>query len=419
MTTVVPPPSSAGSGSTTSNTTSNAVGTGAADIVVDLPVECCNVSFVDDDHGSHVVEPGTGLRRVTSALLSLPGNTSPATHHIAWSDVQLLHRLTHDADAPVVTHRGMWCGADVAVKVAARAAALASIAPSVSSSPSSSSSSSSSSDSTPDNPLLTEAAALATVQHPSVVRLFGVVTSPAPAIVMEYLRHGGLGEWMASHRPDATAIAVRQRAVLAAGVAAALDRVHQCGFVHFDVTPRAVLVMCNADGRYEAKVASMALAVLARDGGGPGTGCQGVDGVIKHSTSHSISHSASQPAHSITHSASHSPGLAATAAARSGHSVTVSRGRGLAGYVAPELVGPTTQSVTVTQAVDVWSFGVLLTALFAGELRWPGGVVVPGAAPVLPSPDIAVRVAVLLCCCVAVLLCGRGSDDDGWKRKRR
>ena len=48
--------------------------------------------------------------------------------------------------------------------------------------------------------LLAEAAALCTLQHPNVVRVFGFCPKPDLAVVMEYIVGGSLSQWIASTR---------------------------------------------------------------------------------------------------------------------------------------------------------------------------------------------------------------------------
>ncbi|MEU6130266.1 protein kinase [Saccharopolyspora sp. NPDC047091] len=91
---------------------------------------------------------------------------------------------------------------------------------------------------------LREARAIALVTHPNVVTLYDVARHEGePFVVMELVPSQSLAAVLAEHG----ALADPQLALVADGVAAALDAAHRAGIVHRDVKPGNVLI--GDDGR--------------------------------------------------------------------------------------------------------------------------------------------------------------------------
>ena len=212
--------------------------------------------------------------------------------------------------------------------------------------------------------LLAEASALCELQHPHVVRVFGFCTTPDLAVVMEYVAWGSLTHWITANKGKHDDDTVRQRVTIAQGIVSGMAFIHEQGFVHCDLKPGNVLLAFDGV-RHTPKISDLGLAVRAR-ALGPG----GVRG-----------------------------------GARQWGSI-VCRPRGTPGFMAPELHAARSEGhgVTVTQKVDVYSFGVLLVALFVGDITWgevlPAGkaelaarlkqLALAGVAPIVPV-DTQVR----------------------------
>jgi len=88
-----------------------------------------------------------------------------------------------------------------------------------------------------------EAAVMARIQHPNVVRLldFNFMTDGRPYLVMEYLPGENLGEILTRRT-----FSVPQVSDLVNQVAAALDAAHQLGVVHRDLKPENIMVVPRA-----------------------------------------------------------------------------------------------------------------------------------------------------------------------------
>jgi serine/threonine protein kinase len=88
-----------------------------------------------------------------------------------------------------------------------------------------------------------EAAVMARIQHPNVVRLldFNFMTDGRPYLVMEYLPGENLGEIL-----SVRSFSVPQVSEIINQVAAALDAAHQLGVVHRDLKPENIMVVPRA-----------------------------------------------------------------------------------------------------------------------------------------------------------------------------
>jgi eukaryotic-like serine/threonine-protein kinase len=88
-----------------------------------------------------------------------------------------------------------------------------------------------------------EAAVMARIRHPNVVRLldFNFMTDGRPYLVMEYLPGQNLGEIL-----SARSFSVPQVSEIINQVAAALDAAHQLGVVHRDLKPENIMVVPRA-----------------------------------------------------------------------------------------------------------------------------------------------------------------------------
>jgi eukaryotic-like serine/threonine-protein kinase len=88
-----------------------------------------------------------------------------------------------------------------------------------------------------------EAAVMARIRHPNVVRLldFNFMTDGRPYLVMEYLPGENLGEILSTR-----SFSVPQVSAIINQVAAALDAAHQLGVVHRDLKPENIMVVPRA-----------------------------------------------------------------------------------------------------------------------------------------------------------------------------
>ena len=233
--------------------------------------------------------------------------------------------------------------------------------------------------------LLAEAAALLELHHPHVVRVFGYCSSPELAVVMEYVAWGCLSSWVTANKTKHDADTIVRRIVIARGIVSGMTFIHDNGFIHCDLKPGNVLLAFDGM-QHSAKISDMGLAIRA-------------------------------------------PRLPPAAGAPRWGTVRL-RTRGTPGYMAPELYAPTTPSgeVTVSQQVDVYSFGVLLASLFVGEVNW--GEVLPleplqraarqrelslsGASPTVPpGTQVCVCVCGVCVCLWEGVDVGRGMGVGG------
>ncbi|MEP6696027.1 MAG: serine/threonine-protein kinase [Pseudonocardiales bacterium] len=113
-----------------------------------------------------------------------------------------------------------------------------------------------------------EAALLAAFQHPHVVRLHGVLSTPGgPVLVLDYADGGSLAGQVAARDPYPRA----ELFGLLVPVADALAAAHAVGLVHGDVSPGNILL--DASGR--ALLADLGTARLVGEGGGTAYGTAG------------------------------------------------------------------------------------------------------------------------------------------------
>jgi serine/threonine protein kinase len=109
--------------------------------------------------------------------------------------------------------------------------------------------------------LLEEAAVLAQFQHPQVVQLVGVVTAGSPSMmVVEYMEHGSLGQWLKGETDRR--VGIGWRLVWACDVAAGLAHVHGRGFCHRDLAARNVLLSSD----FRAKLSDFGMARDVQEG---------------------------------------------------------------------------------------------------------------------------------------------------------
>jgi serine/threonine protein kinase len=109
--------------------------------------------------------------------------------------------------------------------------------------------------------LLEEAAVLAQFQHPQVVQLVGVVTAGSPSMmVVEYMEHGSLGQWLKGEGDNP--VGMGWRLVWACDVAAGLAYVHGLGFCHRDIAARNVLL----SSEMRAKLSDFGMARDVQEG---------------------------------------------------------------------------------------------------------------------------------------------------------
>ena len=154
------------------------------------------------------------------------------SYHLSWGDIATQEHVGTGGQGLV--YRARWKGAEVAVKTLRNTQG--------------------------GEALLAEAAALCSLQHPHVVRVFGYCTSPELAVVMEYVAWGSLSRWITANRDKGDEDTVRQRVDIANGVVSGMMFIHEHGYVHCDLKPGNVLLAY--DGRvHVAKISDMGLAV--------------------------------------------------------------------------------------------------------------------------------------------------------------
>jgi serine/threonine-protein kinase len=106
--------------------------------------------------------------------------------------------------------------------------------------------------------MVQEAHAAFLVDHPAIVRVLDVGTTPHgdPYVVMELLRGKTLGAALADHGPVDATQAVR----VLMPIADALVAAHTCGVIHRDVKPNNVFLARTGDGRIQPKLIDFGLA---------------------------------------------------------------------------------------------------------------------------------------------------------------
>lgn len=162
-----------------------------------------------------------------------------------------------------------------------------------------------------------EAAVLATLQHPNILGLHGLVTRSASegevvGFMTEYAPYGTLSEYI---RHTRRVLPLKERAFLALQVAKGMAFIHSRDIVHFDLKPDNVLVQHSDNAFPLLKVADLGLARRK------------IDGVVR------------------------APGSL----------------RGTLPYMAPELV---CDVPFVSEKVDVWAFGCMLHEMVSLEVPY-------------------------------------------------
>jgi serine/threonine protein kinase len=187
-----------------------------------------------------------------------------------------------------------------------------------------------------------EAEALARLQHPHIVGVYGWQEAAGrPVLVLEYVAGGSLEQRLTRQRLS-LAESVRLVAVLARAVQAA----HQAGVVHRDLKPANVLMAPPVEGNSGTvaggfpKVSDFGLAYLASS-----------DALALHQAT---------PENAPSLPASDDTRVTAT-----GEVV------GTPAYMAPEQAGG--QLKQVGPAADVWALGVILYRCLSGRMPFPGG----------------------------------------------
>lgn len=122
-----------------------------------------------------------------------------------------------------------------------------------------------------DNPVAVErfqreARASARIKNPHVAQVLDVDTLPSgePYIVMEYLEGQDLERWLRDHGPVSTSDAVRW--ILQA--CDALGEAHRVGVTHRDIKPANLFLVRRSTGAPLLKVLDFGISKVAQDGGG-------------------------------------------------------------------------------------------------------------------------------------------------------
>lgn len=165
-----------------------------------------------------------------------------------------------------------------------------------------------------------EAEVLASVNHPNVLRFYGVITQSDEdpsviGIMTEYIKGGSLADLIRQQVQRGKYLSLRDRAQIALGAVKGLAYLHKMRIVHFDLKPDNLLLDYTADG-LTVKVADF--------------------GLHKHKHEHR----------------SYVSGISDL--------------RGTLPYMAPELVNDPTH---VSEKADVWSLGMVLLEML--ELKVP------------------------------------------------
>lgn len=113
-----------------------------------------------------------------------------------------------------------------------------------------------------------EAAVLATLRHPNIIELLGLVTRSASegevvGLMTEYAPYGTLSAYI---RHTRQVLPFSERIFLALQIARGMAFVHACDVVHFDLKPDNVLVQQSDDAFPLLKVADLGLARRKTDG---------------------------------------------------------------------------------------------------------------------------------------------------------
>lgn len=163
-----------------------------------------------------------------------------------------------------------------------------------------------------------EAHMMSRLRHPNIVALHGLIPSSPPdgvpaGLVMEYMPNGNLLDALEDARADEL-LPWRSRVSIALQVAKAMQHMHSAGFVHLDLKASNLCLDLRDPARPVCKVGDMG---LARD--------------------------------------------------RQRRGMSLARKLGTLGYMAPELAGEEgTWPRTVTEKVDVYSFGMVMWELLTG-----------------------------------------------------
>jgi serine/threonine protein kinase len=192
-----------------------------------------------------------------------------------------------------------------------------------------------------------EALALARVRSPFVVSVFilGEIEAPGepydgtPYMVMEYISDGSLAQWIEHENTlgplyeGGAERALRRILELTQQVARGLYDSHQEGVIHQDVKPENVLLTSTGQNDLRAKVSDFGLAGLLVERR-PDSGEAGFHGMTAAFCSPEQAQAAQEPPH-------------------------------------------LRREKLITSASDVWSWGLLVLAMFNGGVSWVSGIAAP------------------------------------------